>query len=468
MAKSPAVYDFAILTDATVDWTALGRDLDELRKDYGDAALTSLVLYGRPRSGEVVFLFRFAFASYSAALCRRMEKEAAKIKGRLVDLQLVASVERERFLDKRLPACELKVDATRDPKKALGSFRDQMGLARSGPARALRFSFESVDALLAAYARQVAEGAIFIPTKTPPAAGTVQQLQLAAPGQPPFDAEANVLEARPTTDPPGFLAELVPGEALRTLVASKAHERRAGRVLADDRDRRASPRYESWLEVRFSTAAGLLAEYATNISKGGLFIRSAAPPPLRSKVRLSVTLPDGEIVSCDAEVVHRVTPEQARERHTSPGVGVTFPAHDETFQGPIARLLEQFRARKARVLLVEGDPVYRGVLCEALSREQFEVDVASDAQEAMRKIIDRLFELDLLILDTGVPGLDGHSLLHRIRSFGNELDLQVVVLADGAPEDLAALIGPGAADDALARSTPLGEVVARIRAKVGH
>lgn len=87
------------------------------------------------------------------------------------------------------------------------------------------------------------------------------------------------------------------------------------------------------LRVEFKTLADLAQEYADNISKGGLFIRTRHRPPVSSQVRVVVQLPDGNKLGGFARVAHVLDDP----RHG--GVVVAFTADDETFAGPLRRYL---------------------------------------------------------------------------------------------------------------------------------
>jgi len=56
-------------------------------------------------------------------------------------------------------------------------------------------------------------------------------------------------------------------------------------------ERRAEPRAEVDIEVRYRTAQEFMSAYARNISGGGIFVRTAEPLPLNQTVRLRFTLP---------------------------------------------------------------------------------------------------------------------------------------------------------------------------------
>ena len=90
-------------------------------------------------------------------------------------------------------------------------------------------------------------------------------------------------------------------------------------------ERRAHPRFESQtrVEVSILDRHELQTLWATNISKGGLFVATESPPPLGSKVHVDLRMFGGALV-LHARVVHRVTPEMARGTALDPGAGLEF------------------------------------------------------------------------------------------------------------------------------------------------
>ena len=77
-----------------------------------------------------------------------------------------------------------------------------------------------------------------------------------------------------------------------------------------------------------------------------------------------------------------------------------------------------------RVLLVEDDRDLSGQIAEALRGDNFAVDIAEDGHEALEIAADQPF--DAVILDPGLPGMDGISGLRRWREKG--LLMPVIVL----------------------------------------
>jgi uncharacterized protein (TIGR02266 family) len=294
------------------------------------------------------------------------------------------------------------------------------------------------------------------------------KLSFSAPDAGVLPATGHVLEVGPQGTTPGFYALVAPGEAMQAFLARRVAEGRAGRRTSADRaGRRQHARYEACLEVSLGDGPYPSTALAANISRGGLFVRTLEPPPLGARVRLVVSLPGEEEAETEAEVVHRVPPEEARALRIPGGVGVRFVGGDADFEARIASYLAQLPYRPPRVLLVDADRVFREQLAQALHATGLSVEMAPTGDEGLRKLAQQLFTLDLVVLDLRIPGLDGYCLIDRIRRLGGELSLRVVVVAEADADELEQLKGPDAADDAVHKTAPLEEVVRRVHKVLG-
>ena len=111
-----------------------------------------------------------------------------------------------------------------------------------------------------------------------------------------------------------------------------------------------------------------------------------------------------------------------------------------------------------RVLLAEDDPAIADPLARALSREGYDVRVQGTGQGA----IDGAPGVDLVVLDLGLPDMDGLDVARTIRSQG--LSTPVLVLTARADEvDLVVGLDAGA-DDYVTKPFRLAELLARVRA----
>jgi two-component system, OmpR family, response regulator MprA len=112
-----------------------------------------------------------------------------------------------------------------------------------------------------------------------------------------------------------------------------------------------------------------------------------------------------------------------------------------------------------RVLVVEDDEAIADVLRRTLRQEGHEVRSAADGVEAL-EIADE-FVPDLVILDLGLPKLDGVEVLERLRS---ESDVPILILTARAELDDRVTGLDTGADDYLVKPFERQELLARLRA----
>ena len=115
-----------------------------------------------------------------------------------------------------------------------------------------------------------------------------------------------------------------------------------------------------------------------------------------------------------------------------------------------------------RVLVVEDEARIASFLVRGLRAQGYAVEHVATAGEALRRAADP--ELDLMILDLGLPDLDGMEVLRRVRAAGSRLPI-LVLTARGEVGDRVEGLDLGA-DDYLIKPFAFDELLARIRARV--
>jgi DNA-binding response OmpR family regulator len=115
---------------------------------------------------------------------------------------------------------------------------------------------------------------------------------------------------------------------------------------------------------------------------------------------------------------------------------------------------------KPSILLVDDEKAITDNLAPFLLRSGFQVDVASDGEEALRKVGTTNY--DLLILDVLMPHLDGRDVLRKLRQGGSWIPIILLTQVGEAGERAMAL--EEGADDYLNKPFDPHELAARIRA----
>lgn len=114
----------------------------------------------------------------------------------------------------------------------------------------------------------------------------------------------------------------------------------------------------------------------------------------------------------------------------------------------------------SRILLVEDNRDYAATLRANLEREGFDVAVAHSGTEGLEAAVTG--RPDLVILDLMLPGLNGYTVLQRLRDTGRDTPV-LVMTALGTEEEKLRGFGLGA-DDYVVKPCGLLEILARVRA----
>lgn len=114
----------------------------------------------------------------------------------------------------------------------------------------------------------------------------------------------------------------------------------------------------------------------------------------------------------------------------------------------------------ARILVVEDDARLAGMLGELLRGEGYTVVIARDGQRALHEGLTSRF--DLLLLDRGLPVIEGLEVLDKLRARGVSTPA-LVLSALGNPADRIEGLDRGA-EDYLSKPFDIGELLARVRA----
>jgi DNA-binding response OmpR family regulator len=119
-------------------------------------------------------------------------------------------------------------------------------------------------------------------------------------------------------------------------------------------------------------------------------------------------------------------------------------------------------ARAAPVLVAEDDAQLREIIRQVLEDEGFRVDTAADGRRATAQLVRR--RPALVVLDWGLPRLDGAGVSAVLRATHGDAVPLVLVTADGRSVEKAAAVG---AVDFLEKPFDLDELVALVRRVLG-
>lgn len=113
-----------------------------------------------------------------------------------------------------------------------------------------------------------------------------------------------------------------------------------------------------------------------------------------------------------------------------------------------------------RLLVIEDDPMLGETLRNALKDEGYVVDWITNGKTALTALKDDVF--DLMILDLGLPDMDGIQVVQHLRTTGSNMPVLILTARDGIQNKIDGLDAGG--DDYLLKPFDLKELYARIRA----
>ena len=116
----------------------------------------------------------------------------------------------------------------------------------------------------------------------------------------------------------------------------------------------------------------------------------------------------------------------------------------------------------ARILIAEDEPRISAFVEKGLSANGFAVTVVTDGPGAYDYAMSGGF--DLLVLDIGLPGMDGFEVLHKLRAVNNAIPVIVLTARDTVQDTVAGL--EGGADDYMAKPFRFEELLARVRVRL--
>ncbi|MCK1358236.1 response regulator transcription factor [Bradyrhizobium sp. 199] len=120
-------------------------------------------------------------------------------------------------------------------------------------------------------------------------------------------------------------------------------------------------------------------------------------------------------------------------------------------------------AARIKVLVIDDEPPIRKLLRMGLTTQGYEILEASNGKMALEKLVE---EPALIILDLGLPDVQGHELLRTIRA-RNE-SVPIVVLSSRGDEAGKVQALDLGADDYLTKPFGMDELLARLRAALRH
>ncbi|MEM8503968.1 MAG: response regulator transcription factor [Cyanobacteria bacterium P01_D01_bin.1] len=114
------------------------------------------------------------------------------------------------------------------------------------------------------------------------------------------------------------------------------------------------------------------------------------------------------------------------------------------------------------VLIAEDEPRISSFIQKGLDAHGFTVTIVSNAQEAINQVLGA--DVDLLLLDLGLPDKNGHQVIAEVRGQGAKLPIIILTARDDIQDKVAGL--EGGADDYVTKPFRFEELLARVRVRL--
>ena len=116
----------------------------------------------------------------------------------------------------------------------------------------------------------------------------------------------------------------------------------------------------------------------------------------------------------------------------------------------------------ARILIVEDEQRIAAFVAKGLRSDGHLTTTVGDGHDGLDHALSGAF--DLVVLDIGLPGLDGFEVLERLRSQGSQVPVIVLTARDSVGDTVSAL--EGGADDYMPKPFRFAELLARVRLRL--
>jgi two-component system, OmpR family, response regulator MprA len=113
-----------------------------------------------------------------------------------------------------------------------------------------------------------------------------------------------------------------------------------------------------------------------------------------------------------------------------------------------------------KILAVDDDRAVREALRRTLTLAGYDVDLAEDGEQALELTVQAV--PDAVVLDVGLPGIDGLEVCRSLRRLGNRVPILILTARDAVADRIDGL--DAGADDYMVKPFDVGELKARLRA----
>jgi DNA-binding response OmpR family regulator len=118
----------------------------------------------------------------------------------------------------------------------------------------------------------------------------------------------------------------------------------------------------------------------------------------------------------------------------------------------------------AHILIVEDESRIASFVAKGLGADGYLTTVVGDGRQGLDHALSGGY--DLVVLDIGLPGIDGFEVLTKLRAQGSQVPVIVLTARDSVTDTVSAL--EGGADDYMPKPFRFAELLARVRLRLRH
>ena len=116
-----------------------------------------------------------------------------------------------------------------------------------------------------------------------------------------------------------------------------------------------------------------------------------------------------------------------------------------------------------KILYIEDELVMQNIVGRILTREGYEVDVASNGKEAIQFLLESTIHYDLVITDIMMPYANGFEIISKIKNNNSQNKIPIIVISSVGNEDSILEAFKLGADDFLKKPIMAGELLIRVK-----
>jgi len=116
----------------------------------------------------------------------------------------------------------------------------------------------------------------------------------------------------------------------------------------------------------------------------------------------------------------------------------------------------------SNILVIEDSERIASFIVKGLQSHGYQVTHTTNGEDALK--LTGAAQFDLVILDIGLPGMDGFAVLEQLRGSGNEVPVIVLTARDSVDNTVASF--EGGADDYMSKPFSFEELLARVRRRI--